>query len=95
MTIKDKILDGLRAVLDPEIHIDVVTLELIRDVAIDEEKVTVLMTLTSPLCPYGPMLMEEVKTKAEEVSGKTVQIELTFDPPWEPSQDLRDSLMYG
>ena len=83
----------LKTVNDPELGIDIVTLELIYNVNVENDKVDVKMTFTSPMCPYGPMLVEEVKTKVSELKGiKEVNVEVTFDPPWEPSKELRATL---
>lgn len=77
---------------DPEIGIDVYTLGLIRKYQLKPNYVYIEMTLTSPLCPYGGMMIEEIKTKIEKTGITNIKIELTFDPPWEPPEGLRDSL---
>ena len=58
------------------------------DVGLDGN-VKVKMTFTTPACPYGPMLIEEVKNKLTEAGAKSVDIEIVFNPPWKPSEDLR------
>ena len=51
------------------------------------------MTFTSPMCPYGPALLEDVKQKLAEIKGiKNINVEVVFDPTWEPSDDLRAML---
>ena len=83
----------LKEVIDPEIGIDIVTLKLVRDVEFKDDVVTVKMTLTTPMCPYGPALIEEVKGKVKELQGvKEANVELSFDPPWQPSKELRATL---
>jgi len=48
---------------------------------------------TTPMCPYGPALVEEIKTKISDLQNvKDVDIEITFDPPWKPSKELRATL---
>jgi len=93
MASKEEIIEKLKQVIDPEIGIDIYTLELIYDVKLEGEVAKIRMTLTSPMCPYGPQLLQEVKDKTGSLEGvKEVDIDLTFDPPWEPSQELRATL---
>lgn len=82
---KEAIYVQIKTVFDPEIPINIYELGLIYDVLIlDEGKVKVVMTLTAPACPAAELLPEEVKTKVKQVEGVTdVEIELTFDPPWD------------
>jgi len=61
------------------------------------EDVTVLMTLTSPMCPVGPMFKQAVQSKVESVEGvKSANVEITFSPPWDPrtmaSEDVKLAL---
>ncbi len=93
MITKKDVIEALKKVTDPEIGIDIWTLELIYDLKVEEEKVNIKMTFTTPMCPYGPMLLEEVKSKVKELEGvKEVNVDVTFDPPWEPSKELRATL---
>tara|TARA_Y100000310_G_C20308405_1_gene635048 strand:+ start:54 stop:341 length:288 start_codon:yes stop_codon:yes gene_type:complete len=77
---------------DPELGIDVWTLELIYNIEITEERVKILLTFTSPMCPFGPQMVEEIKTKIKEEGAKEVEIEVTFEPAWKPSEELREML---
>ena len=94
MVEKEKIIDALKKCFDPELQIDVWTLGLIYAIEISQEgKVAIKMTLTTPFCPYGPQLMEDVEDKIKAVDGvKTAAIELVFDPMWQPSEELRAML---
>jgi len=93
---KEEVIGALKAVVDPELLIDVWTLELIYGLIIKDDTVTITMTFTTPLCPYGPMLVEDVKDKIKEIEGvKTVDIIVSFDPPWKPSEDLKEMLGIG
>lgn len=91
MPTKDQITEVLKTVEDPEIKMDIITLELIYNIEIQGEKVKILMTFTSPACPYGPWLLELIKQKIMETFPqiKDVNIDVTFNPPWNPSADLR------
>ena len=69
-----KIRDSLRGVKDPEIGMDLIQLGLIRNVEIENDKLKIEMILTTPYCPYAPMLMESARKKAEEASGLPSEI---------------------
>lgn len=85
---KEQVIEVLKKCNDPELQIDIWTLELVYDIQLEEDKIHIKMTFTSPMCPYGPMLVDEVKTKLEAL-GVKVEVEVVFDPPWKPSDDLR------
>jgi FeS assembly SUF system protein len=79
------IIEKIKTVYDPEIPVNVYEIGLIYEINIlDEGRVNILMTLTSPNCPVAESLPLEVKYKAEEVEGVSdAEVELTFDPPWD------------
>ena len=92
---KDEVLEKLKPIVDPEMQIGIVDLGLIYDVIVEDEgkKVLVQMTLTTPMCPYGPMLVSEIQQKVAELEGvKDAKVEVTFEPPWKPSDELRAML---
>lgn len=96
---KDEIFDAIRPVQDPEIRLSVVELGLIYDVALEDDgkDVTVKMTLTSPMCPVGPMIMSAVHESVALMPGvENVSVELVWEPPWDPrlmaSDDAKDRL---
>jgi metal-sulfur cluster biosynthetic enzyme len=78
--------------MDPEIRIGVVDLGLVYDVLIESDgAVKVKMTLTTPACPYGDMLVAMVHRAAEEMDGVTkVEVVLVWDPPWDPAEMASD-----
>jgi metal-sulfur cluster biosynthetic enzyme len=93
--LKEKALEALKEVADPEIGANIVDLGLIYDLTIDGNKVKVLMTLTSIGCPLGGFLIEEIESKLKGAGFEDVEINLTFDPPWTPermSKELRKRL---
>ncbi len=85
--IQNDVMDVIRTIFDPEIPVNIYDLGLIYEVKVSpDNKVTVLMTLTAPNCPAAEILPNEIKEKIERIEGvKEVEIELTFDPPWEMS----------
>ena len=81
-----KILNALQAVLDPEIGISVIDLDLIREVSFTPEAAEVKIVLTTPFCPYGPMLTKEIQTVSEQAVEMPVKVTVLPDkweaPPW-------------
>ena len=93
MTDREKVIEALKQCNDPELEMNVWFLGLIYDISIDGDNVKIKMTFTTPFCPYGPALLDLVKTKVKEIAGATdVQIEVVFEPKWEPSEDVKLSL---
>lgn len=97
---KDEVVKALRDIIDPELGIDIVTLGLIRDVSFGDEiikgqyeYITVTMTLTSAMCPFADIIVADVVDTITMLEIGECKVELTFDPPWEASEDLR--LMLG
>jgi len=95
----ERILDALRPIKDPEIHISLVELGLVYgvDVTEDGKKVTVRMTLTGPGCPIGPQILAAVHaTVAKQPGVETPDIQLVWDPQWNPvvhaSEEAKDAL---
>ncbi len=93
----DAVREALKAVVDPEIGIDIVNLGLIYEVKIEENNIKVEMTLTGPGCPIGPMLQSQVYGIAAGFPGaRNVQVDLVWSPPWDPrtmaSEEAKDIL---
>ena len=85
--IRQRVIEELQTVFDPEIPVNIYELGLIYDVEVDDDGATrIRMTLTSPMCPAAEELPSEVETKARSVEGViSVQLDLVWDPPWNPS----------
>jgi metal-sulfur cluster biosynthetic enzyme len=93
---------ALAPVQDPEIHMSIAELGLVYGAKIDplegpEHTVTVSMSLTSPMCPYGPMLLAMVHGALAKLPGvRDVNVDLTFTPTWDPrtmaSDEAKDTL---
>jgi metal-sulfur cluster biosynthetic enzyme len=92
VTIED-VNDALREVIDPELGLDFVELGLIYDVAIEEPgTVKVTFTLTSPGCPIGPQVSEQIDEFVSDLEGvTTVESTMTFSPPWTPERMSEDA----
>jgi metal-sulfur cluster biosynthetic enzyme len=97
---EETILAALKQVRDPELMVNVVDLGLIYGVGIDEvegkSNLHVMMTMTTPACPYAPELLREVKeTLGDLESVGHVEVQLTLSPPWTPdrmTEEGRDEL---
>jgi metal-sulfur cluster biosynthetic enzyme len=79
----DLVMTAIRQVIDPELHYNIVDLGLIYEVRPKAEKVVEIdMTLTSPGCPFGPMLIHQVKEVVGELGASEVNLEIVWEPPW-------------
>lgn len=100
MVTKEKIIEVLKQVYDPEIPINVYDLGLIYNIGIkDNGDVDILMTLTFAACPIGSYLTQKVEEEIKKIEGVgDVKVELTFDPPWTPermSEEVKKEYGYG
>lgn len=93
MVNKDKVIEVLKRVIDPELGINIVDLGLIYGVDIEDNKVKIKMTMTVPGCPLADMMVMGAEREIRNLEGvEDVEVELVFDPPWTPqrmSEDLR------
>ena len=96
ISLENKVRSSLRKVIDPEIGINIVDLGLIYKIDTNEENdVQLLMTLTAPNCPYGDMILMETEFACRSVEDvNLIQINLTFDPPWNPDVHVSDEAKY-
>ena len=84
MFIKKQVEEKLQDVIDPELQMSIVDLGLIYEVTVEDESVTILMTLTTMGCPLFDTIEEDIHAKLGSigVEEKNIKINLTFDPPW-------------
>ena len=96
MPTAEQIRDALVEVKDPELNLGILELGLVYDITTegeDGENVTVMMTLTSPMCPVGPMFKKSVEDHVLAVEGvKSAKVEITFMPPWDPATMASDDV---
>ena len=84
---EEKVLEVLGDIYDPEIPIDIVNLGLVYGIKIEGPKVDVDMTMTSPGCPAAGQIVSEARYLLEDIEGiDEVNIEIVWDPPWDPSK---------
>jgi len=84
MELKDKIIEEIKKIYDPEIPVNIYDLGLIYDIKVENKNTAkVKMTLTSPNCPVAESLPKEVKDGIMQVEGiENVDLDLVWDPPW-------------
>jgi metal-sulfur cluster biosynthetic enzyme len=82
----EDILAALKAVIDPELGINIVDLGLVYRAARKTNGIDVALTMTTPACPLGEMMAEEIKLVLRDRFPDTpdVRVELVWDPPWSP-----------
>ena len=93
MVTRDTIIQQLKMVIDPHIGLDVWTLGFIYEIDIKNDKhVHILMTLTTPACPLDGELTEMIREAIDEIGVEKIEIEKTFDPPWQLPESLRQKM---
>ena len=89
---EDDVLEALEEVIDPELGLDFVSLGLVYDVEIENSDVYVTFTLTTPACPIGPQVSEQMKEFVGDLPGVTgVHPKMVFDPAWSPEMMSEDA----
>ena len=98
MTTVEDVEDALSNVIDPELGLDFMELGLVYGVEVEGEEVFVTFTLTSPGCPIGPQVSEQMEEYVSELDGVAkVYPKMVFTPPWTPemmSEDAKFALGY-
>jgi metal-sulfur cluster biosynthetic enzyme len=88
----DEVTEALTNVIDPELGLDFVELGLVYEVAVDEGDVEITFTLTSPGCPIGPQVTEQMKEFVGELPGvDSVEAQMVFTPAWTPERMSEDA----
>jgi FeS assembly SUF system protein len=87
MVTKEEVYEALQGCYDPEIPVNIVDLGLVYDVDVQEDKVSVKMTLTAPGCGMGTFIANDARQKILELEGVAdANVDLVWDPPWDPSK---------
>ncbi len=94
MVTKEEVIETLKKVYDPEIQLDIWSLGLVYNVEVEDKKVKILMTFTSPMCPYGPALLDDVRRQVSAIDGVgEVDVEITFNPVCGPEKMTDEARM--
>ena len=92
MVDEDDVLEALSNVIDPELGLDFVELGLIYGIDVDDGRVHVTFTLTSPACPIGPQVSEQIEEFVGELDDvDEVTSTMVFSPPWTPDKMSEDA----
>ncbi len=85
--------EQLKEVFDPELRMSIMELGLVYDVDIEDGKVKITYTLTTPACPLGPVIEGQIQDMVTDLPGvKDVITDLTFTPPWDPKTMASDDV---
>jgi len=95
MAEKEKVLEVLKDVKDPELGLSIVDMGLVYDIKIRKKSIKVVITLTSPMCPLGGIIIDEIEKRLSEnfTNMEKFEVDITFDPPWDykkMSSDLQE-----
>lgn len=84
--LQEEVIETIRLCYDPEIPVNIYDLGLVYEIEVNElGEVKIIMTLTSPMCPVAESLPKEVQYRVEEIDQvKEVEVEVVWDPPWNP-----------
>ena len=89
---RDDVWEALENVIDPELGLDFVSLGLVYDVELEGNDVHITFTLTSPGCPIGPQVTEQIQEFVGELDGiESVESSMTFSPPWTADRMSEDA----
>ena len=92
MASQEEVYEALEEVIDPELGLDFVSLGLVYDVEIENGEVFITFSLTTPACPIGPQVSEQIREFVSELDGvEKVHPKMVFDPPWTPEMMSEDA----
>lgn len=92
MISQEQVIDKLKQCLDPELGVNIVDLGLVYGINIEGNRINVIMTLTTPGCPLDSYFTQDITSRLKSLKGiSDVSVELTFEPPWEPSKMSEES----
>jgi metal-sulfur cluster biosynthetic enzyme len=93
MVTKDDVIAALKTVEDPELFLDIWFLGLVYLIDIKDDYVGIEMTFTTPLCPAGPQLVGDVRSKVGALKGvREVDVTVVFQPPWQAPEEVKATL---
>ena len=83
---EEQVQDALRAVVDPEVGMNIVDLGLVYGIEVTEDHIYVVMTMTTPACPMSTYITDSVRhtLRALAPGMEDIQVHLVWDPPWHP-----------
>lgn len=91
---REKVIEVLKTVFDPEIPVNVWDLGLVYDLEATGDDVKITMTLTAPGCPVGPQLAAEIQNKLQSIGAEDVSVTFVWSPPWSTEKVSADGKMH-
>lgn len=84
---KEEVYNALTSVIDPEVGINIVDMGLVYNVTVKDKQIRIAFTLTTPACPMGSLLLNEVRQAIKSIceSDTNIDIELVWEPQWTPN----------
>jgi metal-sulfur cluster biosynthetic enzyme len=90
---RDTVIEKIKLIEDPDLFLDIWFLGLIYDIRIEGARVEIDMTFTTPTCPSGPHLVQQVELRVGEIEGVSeVDVRVVFSPVWAPSDEVKGLL---
>lgn len=88
MPTEEEVRTALRNVIDPEVGLNIVDLGLIYGVEISDNRLHIDLTMTTPACPMGEMILDNARQALEALvpAGAEIELNLVWDPPWSPEK---------
>jgi metal-sulfur cluster biosynthetic enzyme len=89
--LKERIIENLKTVFDPEIPVNIWDLGLFYELTVDNDNVKIIMTLTSAFCPSAEEIPADVRVQVENActmlnTVRSISVDVVFDPPWTPER---------
>jgi len=96
MPTEDNVRTALRSVIDPEVGLNIVDLGLVYDVKISDNKLQVDLTMTTPACPMGELILDNARQALTALlpEGAEINLNLVWEPPWSPDKMGEDARKY-
>jgi len=91
---KERIIEVLKTVEDPDLYLDIYFLGLIYEIhTFEDNSIKIVMTFTTPLCPAAPEIIAEIKEKVLKIDNVSkIDIEVVYKPKWEPNMEVKQML---
>lgn len=86
--LRSPIFNALRSVVDPELSLPILDIGLVYGVTVQDDRVQVRMTMTSPACPVTEVIVADLEDALDRVLPEhyAIQVEIVWEPPWEPAR---------
>ncbi len=93
MITKQQVYEQLKTVMDPELHVDIVSLGLIYEIVNTDKKIKIIMTLTTPGCPLAPEIDRLVREALKPLGTFEIELELVWEPAWSKERMSEEAML--